>query len=260
MTDLRLLAMALVGALVMIACDAGNEAAEERLQYEDHHAEPEFAEEDQAEEAAASPIDDDVVDTEADAHGDSAEGDTSPDRQLIYTAELILAIYDVTSVQEEAIDVVEHAGGYVSHRSSKHLILRVPADNFRPILDDLSELGDVLDLSWQAQDVTDKVRDVEIRLRNARELRDRLEELLERADTVEDALEIESELERITLEIERIKGQLESLEDRIAYSTIEMHFDPKRLDEMPDDEFILPVAWVDDLGVESLLEAPERLR
>ena len=262
MTHLRILTLALVGAMLMAACSLEEDAsppleaqADDQFVYaEEMAAEPDM-ERARAEAPGGVDVDDDA--SAPDVDSDDVE---TPQRLLIYTAEIVLAIFDVTRTQEEAIDIVEATGGYVSHRSTKHLVLRVPAEQFRPILDELAELGDVLDLSWQAEDVTEKVRDVEIRLRNARDLRERLADLLERADTVEDALKIEAELERITLEIERLKGRLESFEDRIAYSTIEMHFDPKRIDEMPDDEFILPVAWVQTLGIESLLEAPERLR
>ncbi len=256
MTKLRLLSLVLAGIFSVIGCDAAPQDSADEYVVKDRFAETAAA--DQAEATGAgSERERDEADFSEQYDGEDTQ---SPDRQLVYTAELVLAIFDVTAIQEEAIDLVESIGGYVSRRSSKQLVLRVPAAKFRATLDELSELGDVLELNWQAQDVTDKVRDIEIRIQNARELRGRLEDLLERADTVKDALEIEAELERITLEIERLEGELESFEDRIAYSTIEMNFDPKRIEEMPDDEFLLPVAWINDLSVESLLEAPEHLR
>ena len=200
----------------------------------------------------------DEADSATGGGGDAnGQPDSTPARQLIYTGKVVLASFDVTGSQEQAIDLVEELGGYVSHRSSDHLVLRVPADEFRPALDLIADLGDVLEMSWDAQDVTEEMRDLQIRLRNSIELRDRLQLLLERADTVEDALEIEAELERVTLQIERIQSHLDTMEERIAYSTINVHFDPKQIDEVPDDDFLLPVAWVDDLGLQSLLEAPK---
>lgn len=197
-----------------------------------------------------------------DGASDSGGSDavSSPARQLIYTGTVVLAAFDVEARQRQAIVVVEEKGGYVTHRSAQHLVLRVPVAEFRSLLDEIAELGDVLEMNWEAEDVTEEMRDLEIRLDNAIELQSRLQDLLDRADTVEDALEIEAELERVTLDIERIRGQLESMEERIAYSTLEVHFDPKEVEEVPDDEFLVPVAWLDDLGLESLLGAPERLR
>ena len=176
---------------------------------------------------------------------------------LIYEGRLVLAMYEVVASQERAIEIIEEMDGYVSRRTSESLILRVPAPSFRKALDELSQLGDLLDQRWTAQDVSDEVRDLDIRLQNARNLRDRLELLLDQAESVEDALKIEAELERITLEIERIRGQLLSFEDRIAYSTIEVLFQQLQITEVPDDRFLLPFRWLDQLGLESLFREPE---
>jgi hypothetical protein len=175
---------------------------------------------------------------------------------LIYSGALVLAIYEVEKTQDQAVALVEKMGGYVSQRTSKSLTARVPAKEFRPAMEQLGELGDVLNRSWQAQDVTDQVRDLDIRLKNALGLRDRLEALLDEVETIEEALKIETELERITLEIERIRSQLESFEDRIAYSTIQVSFRAKRTGEVPSEDFLLPFPWLDTLGLQSLLRSP----
>jgi hypothetical protein len=179
---------------------------------------------------------------------------------LIYSGALVLAIYEVEKTQDEAVAYIDEIGGYVSQRTSKALTARVPAAKFRPAMERLGELGDVLDRSWEAQDVTDQVRDLDIRLRNSLGLRDRLEALLDEAESVEDALQIEAELERITLEIERIRGQLKSFEDRIAYSTIQIEFRARRTDEVPQEDFLLPFDWLNTLGLQSLLRSPKVYR
>ena len=197
------------------------------------------------------------VTAESDEEFTPSDDDESFTQHLVYSGSMILAIYNVAEVQDRAVELVEQLEGYVSERTRDRLTIRVPAESFRDAMDALAELGDVLDTAWRANDVTDEVRDLEIRLQNAIELRDRLEALLERAESVEDALEIESELERITLEIERIRGQLENMHRRIAYSTIEIEFRTIETDEVPDQQVRLPFRWLDELGLESLLEAPE---
>lgn len=213
---------------------------------------------------------DDVVAARAEQEGEMPPADVAEPSEreaqesamplLIYTGSVVLAIYQVDETQEAIIDAVDAMGGYVAERSSSQLTVRVPADKFRHAMDTLAEKGDVLDTNWKAQDVTDEVRDVEIRIRNARQLRERLEKLLDEADTVSEALEIESELERVTLEIERLEGQLASLKDRIAFSTIEVAFRSIEIEEVPDEEFMLPFALFDDLGLESLMRVPRRYR
>lgn len=179
---------------------------------------------------------------------------------LIYTGGLVLASYEVEQTQEKAVALVDDMGGYVSSRTTRQLTVRVPAPKFREALEALAALGDVLDQSWRAHDVSDEVRDLDIRLANAQGLRKRLEDLLARANTVEEALQIEAQLERITLEIERIKGSLKSFEDRIAFSTIELSFQPKSTEVVPKEDFLLPFQWLNTLGLESLLRAPSVYR
>ncbi len=173
---------------------------------------------------------------------------------LIYDGWLTLAIYDVEALQVRALSIVESRGGYAAERSADYLVLRVPAEDFRDTLDALAELGDVLQLGWDAQDVTERFNDVEMRLRNARNMRDHLEELLLRAENVSDALAIERELERITLEIERLEGTRRALVDRIAFATITLRFSPLAATDVPDDPYRLPFRWLNTLGVERLLQ------
>ena len=196
----------------------------------------------------------------AQAKPPEVEEEPSKGQLLIYSGAIVLAIYEVEETQKEAIEMVEEMGGYVSNRTSTTLTARIPAPKFRSAMEALGELGDVLDRSWNAQDVTDQVRDLDIRLRNALGLRDRLEALLAKAESVEDALKIEKELERITLEIERIRGQLKSFKDRIAYSTIQISFRAKRTNEVPKQDFLLPYKWLNTLGLQSLLRSPQVYR
>lgn len=176
---------------------------------------------------------------------------------LIYTGVIVLGIFDVSQTQEKAIAIIEETGGFIATRTRDRLVMRVPAEHFRSVLDELTAIGDVIDLSWQAADVSEQVRDLDIRLQNSLEVRRRLQDLLERAEKVEDALAIEAQLERITLEIERIVGQLRSFEDRIRYSTIEIHFRPKRTEQVAQRDYVLPFRWLNELGVERLMRLPE---
>jgi hypothetical protein len=174
-------------------------------------------------------------------------------RLLIYTAQLNLAIHQVTEVQEQAIALVEEAGGYAAYRDGYSVILRVPAGAFHSTLDALKGLGDVLAVQWQAEEVSDQFRDLEIRLRTAIEMRDRLAQLLAQAQTVADALAIEEQLQRLTLEIELYEGQLRSLSDRISFSTITVTFSELASSNVPTNEYRLPFYWLNSMGLERLL-------
>ena len=173
---------------------------------------------------------------------------------LIYTGQVVLAVFDVSATQEKALSVIEEFGGYASQRNSQAMVFRVPAERFRDALEALKKLGDLLRLDWSAQDVGEEYRDLQIRLKNNVEMRDRLLVMLAAAKAVEDALAVEQQLERITLEIERINGQLRSLQDRIAYSTISLQFSPIAVTQVPKSDYRLPFPWLNQLGLEFLMQ------
>jgi len=173
---------------------------------------------------------------------------------LIYTGQVVLAVFDVTATQDRALATIESFGGYSSQRNAQQMVFRVPAEKFREALDALKKLGDVLRLDWAAQDVGEEYRDLQIRLKNNIDMRERLLVMLAGAKEIEDALAVEQQLERITLEIERINGQLRSLQDRLAYSTISIQFSPIAVTQVPKSDYRLPFAWLNQLGLEFLMQ------
>ena len=70
---------------------------------------------------------------------------------------------------------------------------------------------------------------------------------------LEESLKIERELERLTGDIERLKGRMRFLQDRIAYSTITVSFQPKEREHIDNQLFRLPFDWLDSLGLQRLL-------
>lgn len=173
---------------------------------------------------------------------------------LIYTGQVVLAVFDVTATQDRALATIEAFGGYSSQRNAQQMVFRVPAEKFREALDALKKLGDVLRLDWAAQDVGEEYRDLQIRLKNNIDMRERLLVMLAGAKEIEDALAVEAQLERITLEIERINGQLRSLQDRLAYSTISIQFSPIAVTQVPKSDYRLPFPWLNQLGLEFLMQ------
>lgn len=172
---------------------------------------------------------------------------------LVYTAGVTLAIFEVEETQEAILAHVVELGGYASHRDTYAITLRVPAETFQHVLEFIESAGDVLAMSWQAEEVSEEYRDLDIRLRNALDMRERLAALLERAETVPDALAIEEQLRRLTLEIEQYRGQLRSLMDRVAFSTITIRFQQLQQSNVPTNEYLLPFSWLNTVGLEYLL-------
>lgn len=186
---------------------------------------------------------------------DTASDALAPGRQLlIYTAVLNLAVHHVEDQQNALVAIARAHGGFMARRSGSEVVIRVPAMRFEEALAATEALGDILGRTVDAQDVGEEFRDTQIRLRNLEAMRQRLEELLRLADNIEAALAVEQQLERVTTEIELLRGRLRSLEDRIAYSTITVHFRPRPTAQERVDEFQLPFRWLHRLGLPRLME------
>jgi len=174
---------------------------------------------------------------------------------LIYTAHLVMAVYQVDQGLAAVEKVARDMGGYLALKRDREIVIRVPRARFEPTLAAIDKIGDVLHRDVQAQDVTDEYVDLEIRIKNARAVQVRLKQLLEKA-AVKEALEIEKELRRVTEELELLEGKLKLLKDKIAYSTITVTFEP-RGSTIQATRIRLPFPWLDALGLPNLLQLQE---
>lgn len=185
-----------------------------------------------------------------------AQGEEKRDTQLIiYTAKVTMAVYQVETGLVAVEKIAKDMGGYLSLKKDREIVIRVPRARFEPSLAAIDKVGDVLHRDIQAQDVTDEFVDVEIRIKNARAMQARLKTLLERA-AVKEALEIEKEMNRVTQELELLEGKLKLLKDKIAYSTITVHFEA-RGSTIQATRVRLPFPWLTQLGLPSLLSLSE---
>ncbi|MBR2520956.1 MAG: DUF4349 domain-containing protein [Oscillospiraceae bacterium] len=98
--------------------------------------------------------------------------------------------------------------------------VRVPAERFSGMKNDLGQLGYVTNLSSDAQNITTQYTDVESRLLSLRTQEERLLALLEKAETVEDIITIEQTLSESRYEIEALTSTLRNYDSEISYSTI----------------------------------------
>jgi hypothetical protein len=173
---------------------------------------------------------------------------------LVSTADLNVAVHEVVDRMTAVVDAAENAGGFLARQDDTSVIVRVPRARFREALAAIEAIGDVLNRRVAAQDVSDQVRDLRIRLRNSVEMRDRLADLLARANTVPESLTIEQELQRQTGGIEQLRGQVQVLQDRVTYATITVRFQPIQVDqEVPRERFRLPFPWLNDVGLHQIM-------
>lgn len=174
---------------------------------------------------------------------------------LIYRAELSLGVFEVDAPQRAIEDVAFELGGFLVQRDERRITIRVPSSRFRDAMGRIERVGDVLRRSVSAQDVSEEYRDIEVRLKNAEAVRARLEALLAEARDVAEALRVQTELAKVTETIEAFKGRIRFLSDRVAFSTISIWFQlrPGPSAGAEPEVHRLPVAWLDELGLSTLL-------
>jgi hypothetical protein len=173
---------------------------------------------------------------------------------LIYTADLTMAVFEVSKSLGAIESLAGELGGFLSKREDMRITIRVPAARFDEAVRRIEKTGDMLHRNVSAEDVTEEYRDLDIRLKSMRAVRDRLEQLLQKAAKVEDSLAIERELDRLVGDIERIEGRMKFLRDRAQYSTITVVFQPKSQEQMGKRPFHVPARWLEGLGLGGLLQ------
>lgn len=171
----------------------------------------------------------------ADASGeaDSSSGKRKPpaptDTHIIRTAKLTVRVKDVPAALEQAREAAEDAGGLVGKESTSRdgkgrersrIVLRVPQDAYDDVLTALEGTGKLIDRDAKAQDVTDRVVDVESRVTSQRASVARVRELMDRATKLSDVVALEGELSTRQADLEALLAQQASLKDRTSMATI----------------------------------------
>lgn len=169
------------------------------------------------------------TDFTTDAPEDHLEAAVAAERKQIYHAEAELRVSDAEEALTRLTEAVKTAGGYVQETSQSgtresglqiRVVLRVPADQFRSVVDLLPTVGEVRHRREWTQDVTEEYVDLEARIAAKETHLEQLRKLYERSGTVQELMELEKEIARVTGELESLKGRYRALSSQVALSTI----------------------------------------
>ena len=148
-------------------------------------------------------------------------------RDIIFTAEMTVAVSDVGAAGERATREVERLGGFLfgqrttgSPSPSSTLTFKVQPEDFAAALAALGSIGELRSQNVTANDVTERIVDLESRIQTAAASVDRLRALLTEATDIEAIVELESELLLRETELETLRGSLRTLQDQVALATI----------------------------------------
>jgi hypothetical protein len=150
------------------------------------------------------------------------------ERSLIYTGTITVKVNQVANAADQAIAIAAGLGGVVAgdnrtidaDRSQAMLILRVPSERFSSTLDAMAKLGSEESRQVQAQDVTDSLIDLDVRVATQEASVSRVRDLLARAQTIGEIVALESELTRRQADLDSLKQRRAKLSGLVALATI----------------------------------------
>ena len=152
---------------------------------------------------------------------------TNIGRDIIFTADLVVAVDDVAAAGERATAEIQRLGGFLFGQRTvgapepvSILTFKIDPNQFQAALTALGEIGELRSQDVSASDVTERIVDLESRIATATASVDRLRSLLSDATDVEAIVELEAELLKRETELETLRGSLRTLEDQVALATI----------------------------------------
>jgi hypothetical protein len=156
-------------------------------------------------------------------------------RAVVYNGNITVRVKDVGAAVARAEGFTTGMDGLVyaeetstepgrKGASNATMTLKVPPNQFRPLLNQLGGLGKQLSRSQTAEDVTAQAVDIESRLRSQRTSVARLRALLAKATTVGEIVAVEGELSRREADLEALEAQQKTLDDLVDLATINVSF------------------------------------
>ncbi|MGI8500209.1 MAG: DUF4349 domain-containing protein [Hassallia sp.] len=138
-----------------------------------------------------------------------------------YVDKSVNAVSEIINKQQgDLISLQEQQPTKTNARHTASIQLRVPQNLLQPTLDELAKLGTVQSRNISAEDVGDRLVDIQARLTNLRKTEVNLQKIMDRAGSVRDVLSVAQELSQVRQSIEQIAAQLKNLQNQVTYSTI----------------------------------------
>ena len=179
-------------------------------------------------------------------------------RDIVYRATITVEADDVAAAAREAVAVVQGLGGIVFAQTTQteplpraEITFKVLPADFATALERLAGVGELADQTVSADDVTERIVDLESRIITAEASVLRLRGFLENAVRLEDVARLEQELLDRETTLETLKGQLRTLRGQVELATITLTID--HLPESVPLSGLHVKAWVSDDAVDACL-------
>lgn len=156
--------------------------------------------------------------------------------KIIYSADLSMETLEFDNAIADLEQMIKQLGGFVESSSvstnSRYYYgqsnkarradytIRVPSEKFEPMLNGVSDIGNVLNIHKYTENITSQYYDTAARLKVYQAQEERLLELLKDAETVEDIITIEDKLTEVRYSIESMTTTLRNWDRQVSYSTV----------------------------------------
>ncbi|MDQ2699024.1 MAG: DUF4349 domain-containing protein [Actinomycetota bacterium] len=189
---------------------------------------------DSSDRAPAPMLDSDTSESSAEySSGGDAMAIDAIDRQVITTGWVTITVDDPIEGAREAVRITESVGGRVDGRSeyaadstsggSATLTLRIPSSDLTAALDKLKALGEVEEVSLNANDVTMQSLDLDARITALEASITRLEALVPGAADLDDLITLETAISDRRAQLESLQSEQRYLADQVSMSTVTLN-------------------------------------
>lgn len=155
------------------------------------------------------------------------------ERFLIKRGNIEFETDDLNTTQDFLKNVIQDLNGYIAndniknfdHKVEQSIVIRIPSGKFDKLLEQINtHVSDFENKNIEVLDVSEEYIDVNARIKTMTEIENRYRDLLNKAVKIDEILKVESELGRIRTRIETAEARLRYLNDRIAYSTLNVKY------------------------------------
>ena len=174
-------------------------------------------------------------------------------RDIVYRATITVEVDDVAAAGGEAVAIVQGFGGVVFAQTTRtepepvaEFTFKVRPGDFAAVLEGLAGVGELVDQSISADDVTERIVDLDSRITTAEVSVVRLRRLLEEAAELDDVATVERELLDRETTLETLRGQLRSLRDLVDLATITLTI-YQSPDVLPDAALVVTASVSDNV-------------
>jgi uncharacterized protein DUF4349 len=149
-------------------------------------------------------------------------------RSIIYTGSITVRVENVTTAAAQATGIASAAGGFIgaderhsgTGADTANLTLRVPADKFGSVVDQLAKLGTEEVRGLNTEDVTEEVVDLDARISVQKARLESGKKLLSQAKSLDDLVMLEREVASRESDLAALEAKKRRLGDLTALSTI----------------------------------------